>query len=220
MPPNSHSLSTKEHHDPRISDEDVSTQTLKSDLPSRVQSAQMSPAVSPAFEQESNVCRGKENAETVPADISQHITPFHFKFVLPMCLGWIPDNWTSSKWMSAIRCAVAEWASLLLLIINPSARAMGQVRSYAASSSFSFFMSQQRLRFWFWSVRRLRVIKWDVFLVFLLTAGMLSPPSDPFAINAERETIILLSVLVAWGSVHAVSECALLHAQPFADGRA
>ena len=40
---------------------------------------------------------------------------------------------------------------------------------------------------------------------------MLSPPSDPFVTNAEREIIILLSVLVAWGFVHAVSECTLLH---------
>jgi hypothetical protein len=45
---------------------------------------------------------------------------------------------------------------------------------------------------------------------------MLSPPSDPFVTNAERETIILLSVLVAWGLVHAVTECTLLHALPFA----
>ncbi|KAN0123038.1 Protein of unknown function (DUF2422) domain containing protein [Russula decolorans] len=86
-----------------------------------------------------------------------------FHFELPNCLRWIPDNWTLSKWMTAIRCAVSEWASLLLLIINPSARAMGQA----------------------------------AFLV--LVAGMLSPPSDPFVTNAEREAIIILSVLVAWG---------------------
>jgi hypothetical protein len=30
---------------------------------------------------------------------------------------------------------------------------------------------------------------------------MLSPPSDPFVTNAEREIIIFLSVLVAWGLV-------------------
>lgn len=52
-----------------------------------------------------------------------------------------------------------------------------------------------------------------MFSKFLLSAGMLSPPSDPFVTNAERETIILLLVLVAWGLVHAVlSECILLHA--------
>jgi hypothetical protein len=31
---------------------------------------------------------------------------------------------------------------------------------------------------------------------------MLSPPSDPFVTNVEREIIILVSVLVAWGLVH------------------
>ena len=36
---------------------------------------------------------------------------------------------------------------------------------------------------------------------FSLPAGMLSPPGDPFVTNTERETIILLSVLVAWGLV-------------------
>jgi hypothetical protein len=76
------------------------------------------------------------------------------------------------------------------------------------------FMAQQRPHFWFWSVRRLGISRLNSFLVFLFSAGMLSPPSDPFVTNAERETIILLSVLVAWGSVHTVSECTLLHAPP------
>jgi hypothetical protein len=40
------------------------------------------------------------------------------------------------------------------------------------------------------------------FLKHLLSAGMLSPPSDPFVTNVEREIIILVSVLVAWGLVH------------------
>ncbi|KAH8977335.1 hypothetical protein EDB86DRAFT_3092495 [Lactarius hatsudake] len=62
-----------------------------------------------------------------------------------------------------IRCAVSEWASLLLLIIDPSRRVMGQ-------ASF-----------------------------LILVAGMLSPPGDPFVTSTEREIIILLSVLMAWG---------------------
>jgi hypothetical protein len=33
--------------------------------------------------------------------------------------------------------------------------------------------------------------------------------------NAEREIIIILSVLVAWGLVRAVLECTLLHAKLF-----
>lgn len=98
-----------------------------------MQPTQKSPPARPALEQESKLSCGKREAEAIPADISQRIMSFHFE--LPNCLRWIPDNWTMSKWTTAIRCAVSEWASLLLLIINPSARAMGQVRSYAASSS-------------------------------------------------------------------------------------
>ena len=78
------------------------------------------------------------------------------------------------------------------------------------------FMTQQRLHFWFWSVRRHGINDLNVFFNLLLSAGMLSPPSDPFVTNVERETIILLSVLVAWGLVHTISEWTLLHAWPFA----
>src|SRR5882762_3667549 len=84
----------------------------------------------------------------------------------------------------------------------------------------SFFMARQRLHFWFWSVRRLGISKLNIFLVFFLklSAGMLSPPSDPFVTNAERETIILLSVLVAWGLVPSVSGCTLLCVDVCTDG--
>jgi len=40
-----------------------------------------------------------------------------------------------------------------------------------------------------------------IFVDFSLSAGMLSPPGDPFVTNTEREIIVLLSVLVAWGLV-------------------
>ena len=49
------------------------------------------------------------------------------RFELPDYLHWIIDNWRWSKWKPAIRCAISEWASLLLLIIGPSRRVMGQV---------------------------------------------------------------------------------------------
>jgi hypothetical protein len=137
----SHSLRTKEHHDPRIGDEDTSAP--KSDPPDRVQPTQISPIVRPALEQELKAYCGKGKAEKVAVDtMSQHITSFRFKFELPSCLRWIPDNWTLLKCMTAIRCAVSEWVSLLLLIINPSTRAMGQVRSYAAYTTFNLWLSK------------------------------------------------------------------------------
>jgi len=135
---NYHSLGTKEHHELRIGNEYASTPN--SDPPDRVQPTQKSPPARPALEQESNLSCRKREADTIPADIFQQIISFHFD--LPNCLRWIPDNWTLSKWMTAIRCAVSEWASLLLLIINPSARAMGQVRSYATSSSLYLWLSK------------------------------------------------------------------------------
>ena len=135
---NPHSLGTKEHLERRIDNKDASTPN--SNPPGIVQLAQKSAPARPALEQESNISCGKREMEAIPADVSQHIMSFHFE--LPNCLRWIPDNWTLSKWMTAIRCAISEWASLLLLIINPSARAMGQVRSYAASSSLYLWLSK------------------------------------------------------------------------------
>lgn len=120
----SHSLGTKEHHDICIGDGDASTP--KSDPSNRVQPTPLSSFVRPAPEQESSRWSKNGKAEPTVADISQHTTSFHFE--LPSCLRWISNNWTLSKWMTAIRCAVAEWASLLLLIITPSTKAMGQVR--------------------------------------------------------------------------------------------
>jgi hypothetical protein len=196
---NSHSLETKEHHDPCIGNEDASTPNSDPPQADGLRVHQRSSPARPALEQESKLSCGKREAETILADISQHITLFHFE--LPNCLRWIPDNWTLEKWMTAIRCAVSEWASLLLLIINPSARAMGQVRSCTTSSSFYLWLSKGCI-FGFGRYVDLTLSKLNVFLVFLFPAGMLSPPSDPFVTNAERETIILLSVLVAWGLVH------------------
>jgi hypothetical protein len=136
---NSHSLETKEHHDPRIGNEDASTPNSDPPQADKVQPTQKSPPGRPALEQDSKLSCGKREAGTIAADIFQHITSFHLE--LPNCLRWIPDNWTLSKWMTAVRCAVSEWASLLLLIIYPSARAMGQVRLCAASSSFYLWLS-------------------------------------------------------------------------------
>src|SRR5258708_8602113 len=129
---NSHSLRNKEHHDSCIGDEDTSTP--KSDPPDRVQPTQMSPTVRPALEQESKPYYGKGKAEKVAADImSQHITSFRFE--LPSCLRWIPDKWTSLKWMTAIRCAVSECTSLLLLILHPPPLSMYHFLSFPTVSS-------------------------------------------------------------------------------------
>lgn len=137
---NSHSLGTKERHEPRIGNGDASSP--KSDSPECVQPTQNSSSPRPALEPDSKLSCGKREAKAILVDISRHITSFHFE--LPKCLRWIPDNWTTSKCTTAIRCAVSEWASLLLLIINPSAMAMGQVRSYVVCSNLYLWLRKRR----------------------------------------------------------------------------
>jgi len=113
-------LHVKEHHDaPTIVNE------VASDL---VQPSPLLPSARPPIEQESRLYGGKGKESAIGANSFQHVTSSYFR--VPDYLRWILDNWTLSKWMPAIRCAVAEWASLILLVINPSTHAMGQVCRY------------------------------------------------------------------------------------------
>lgn len=179
----SNPLQTKEHYDPRIGDEGVSTR--RSDTPDKSQSSPIPPSVrpSPSPEQESNIyCRkGKESA--TGAKSHHGAASSHFGFELPDCLRWIPDNWNLSKWKPAIRCAVAEWISLVLLVVKPSTRAMGNAAFLVLVGTSPTSQPE------------------GIFVDFSLSAGMLSPPGDPFVTNTEREIIVLLSVLMAWGLV-------------------
>ncbi|KAF8268962.1 hypothetical protein EI94DRAFT_1799762 [Lactarius quietus] len=144
-------------YDPRIGDEDGS----RPDPQDKEHTSPFVPPfpVAPKQESSSNCDKGKSTANR-PISSQQASAS---RFELPDYLHWIIDNWRWPKWQAAIRCAISEWASLLLLTIGPSRRVMGQ-------ASF-----------------------------LILVAGMLSPPSDPFVTNTEREIIILLCVLMAWG---------------------
>jgi hypothetical protein len=64
--------------------------------------------------------------------------------------------------------------------------------------------------------------QWEalVELEFSLPAGMLSPPGDPFVTNMEREIIILLSVLTAWGLVRSPIGIYAAPYPTFLDGQA
>jgi hypothetical protein len=111
-------------YDPRIGDEDGSR-------PDPQEKEHISPSlppfpVAPKQESSSNCDKGKETANR--PILSQRARASRFE--LPNSLHWIIDNWRWSKWQPAIRCAVSEWASLLLLIIGPSRRVMGQVRVF------------------------------------------------------------------------------------------
>jgi hypothetical protein len=177
----SNPLQTKEHYDPRIGDEGVSTR--RSDTPDKAQSSPIPSSVRPSPEQEANLysIKGKESA--TGAKSHQGAPSSHFGFELPDCLRWIPDNWNLSKWMPAIRCAVAEWISLVLLVVKPSTQAMGHAAFLVLVGTSPTSQSE------------------GIFVDCSLSAGMLSPPGDPFVTNTERELIVLLSVLVAWGLV-------------------
>jgi hypothetical protein len=120
----SNPLQAKEHrdYDPRIGDEDVSTP--QSDLRDKAQSSPIPHSVRPSPELEYNDYCGKGKGSATSDNLSQRATTSRFE--LPDSLRWIPDNWTLSKWMPAIRCAVAEWTSLVLLVVKPTTQAMGQ----------------------------------------------------------------------------------------------
>jgi hypothetical protein len=110
-------------YDPRIGDEGGSR-------PDPQDKEHTSPSLPPfpgALKQESssNCNKGKSTANRPIS--SQHARASSSRFELPDYLHWVVDNWTWSKWQPAIRCAISEWASLLLLVIGPSRRVMGQV---------------------------------------------------------------------------------------------
>ena len=108
-------------YDPRIGDEDRSR--------SDPQEKELTPPSLPPFpgapkqEISSNCNKGKSTANRPISSQRARAS----RFELPDYLHWIIDNWRWSKWKPAIRCAISEWASLLLLIIGPSRRVMGQV---------------------------------------------------------------------------------------------
>ncbi|KAI0271253.1 hypothetical protein BC834DRAFT_432593 [Gloeopeniophorella convolvens] len=150
-------LPRDKRYDPRIGDEGSTSSGHEDQL-------QTPPAVPlTPVKQEGHSPESNHDKKSLDKGASPRWRRAVLDFELPTSLRWIQDNWTWAKWKPAIRCAVSAWASLVLLVVNPSLRAMGQAS----------------------------------FLV--LIASMLSPPSDPFAANTEREIIILVFVLMAWG---------------------
>lgn len=49
------------------------------------------------------------------------------KFTVPSALAWIPQSMTWSKLKPVIRCSLTAWVSLVLMIIGPVSRPLGQV---------------------------------------------------------------------------------------------
>jgi len=51
-------------------------------------------------------------------------------FQLPDQLKWIPANWSWPKLKPVLRSALSAWICVLLIVINPSMRLLGQVSSW------------------------------------------------------------------------------------------
>ena len=49
------------------------------------------------------------------------------KFTVPPSLAWIPPNLTWSKLKPVIRCSLTAWVSVVLMIVGPVSRKVGQV---------------------------------------------------------------------------------------------
>ncbi|KAI0318290.1 hypothetical protein OF83DRAFT_1057097 [Amylostereum chailletii] len=111
------------HFDPRIGDED------DAEDPPHIH-RQKSSTASPAESGTSSPPRGEKKGEK-QRDATKKPPPppksgLLDKFTLPQNLQWIPNNWNWSKLKPVIRSAVAQWVGLLLIVINPTLRAMGQ----------------------------------------------------------------------------------------------
>ena len=101
-------------YDPRIGDEDGEDSPIQdSDSSPRIDKPEK-----PDFVKQESSKVPKESAEK---------KSWRNRFTLPSSLAWIPPSWTWPKWKIVLRCAVAGWASLVLMVINPILRTMGQV---------------------------------------------------------------------------------------------
>ena len=101
------------HHDPRTGDEGPSTSSSSARQVSEVSHHTTEP-------------RKPEHDSPVKSAPTKSADP-PFKSKLPSNFLWIPANWTWSKLKPVIRCALAGWVSVLLMVIQPVLRTMGQV---------------------------------------------------------------------------------------------
>ena len=160
-------------YDPRIGDEDESRSDPQ-------ETELTSPSLShfpgaPKQESSSNCNKGKSTANRPISSQRARAS----RFELPDYLHWIIDNWRWSKWKPAIRCAISEWASLLLLIIGPSRRVMGQVRFVSVT---------------YWGVAFVYSFCKASFLI-LVGTWTLHLPQDPLLISLRKLACFRLLVI-------------------------
>ena len=114
------------HFDPRIGDEDDPDHD--SDIPQIHEPKSVS--ITPSGSGTATPRRSEPPGEKVAKDDDKPNPKKRSlpEVKLPQSLQWIPSNWTWSKLKPVIRSALSQWISLVLVVINPSLRAMGQVR--------------------------------------------------------------------------------------------
>lgn len=60
-----------------------------------------------------------------------------FKTQLPQLYQYVPGHWSqSSSWKPALRSALASWICLVILLIEPAARALGNAPFFVLIASF------------------------------------------------------------------------------------
>lgn len=183
-----HDNSVRRKYDPRIGDEgpgDGDDSPIQGSDASRTEKTSKPPFVRRGSSQQAT----KENDEKKSEKKL---------FTLPSSLAWIPPNLTWPKWKIVIRCAIAAWVSVVLMVIDPVLKTMGQVRRFVVGRKCSTNCYLGRVLDHHRYVRPsfFRTTRTDSAI-----ASFLSPPSDPFVANLEREFFILAFVSAAWGYV-------------------
>lgn len=70
----------------------------------------------------------RESSQSAKEDVDVDKKSDKKLFTLPSSLAWIPPNLTWPKWKIVLRCAIAAWVSVVLMVIDPVLKTMGQVR--------------------------------------------------------------------------------------------
>jgi hypothetical protein len=79
------------------------------------------------------------DSEPVVQEKAQENAPPKKSFTLPSSLAWIPANSSWSKLKPVIRCSLAAWVSLVLMVISAVSRPLGQASTtYRRAFYFSY----------------------------------------------------------------------------------
>lgn len=137
--------------------------------------------------------------DVVQEEEEQNPPPAAKKFTFPSSLAWIPQNMTWSKLKVVIRCSLTAWVSVVLMIIRPVSRPLGQVSINAPlSSSDEGSRSSIRLASSLFSVINIFASTRSSSNARYCSGSFLSPPQGPFISVLERELYMVFFTTVSW----------------------